>query len=113
MPRRCFQHPRSGLSRHRLGLLWRWRRLADSWDRFILLEQKANDGTYRHDIAFLWSVGWDVKNAVVEAFDVLGGLLTFEREERLPSPHHRAIGLEPADEHALIHVPAQPGYGNR
>ena len=54
---------------------------------------------------------WRMPSSKFSTFS--GRLFAFERIERLPGPNRRAIGLQPADEDALFHVPAKPGDRDR
>ena len=54
----------------------------------------------------------NAQTAGFQAFDLLRGLVALEAEEGLAGLDELAVVLEPADEDALVHVPAQPGNGD-
>src|SRR5262249_12660379 len=74
--------------------------------------QVADHATHRHRVPLLWSLRRDAQDAGVEAFDVLGGFFAFEAEDHLAGAHRLAVFLQPAEEDAFLHVPAEAGGGD-
>ena len=83
------------------GLRFKRRRLARR-------DQVADQGPHRDFVALLRPVGRNAQNAGFQAFDILGGFVSFQAEEGFARGHVLAVGLEPADEGPFLHVPAQP-----
>src|SRR5215475_10345559 len=71
------------------------------------LQQVADDDADRERIPVLRAVRRNVQDAGAEALDVLGRFLALQSEKRLAGANRRAVALEPADEHPLLHVPAE------
>ena len=63
--------------------------------------------THPDGIARLRSVRRDAKDAAVDGLDVLDGLVAFDAEERLAGADGLAVLLQPGDEGAFLHGPAQ------
>src|SRR5205823_2781209 len=75
----------------------------------------TDHGPDRHTITRLRRVRRNVKHTAVEALDLLDRLVAFEAEHRVARPDGIAVGLQPLDERAFLHVPAESGDrdGNR
>ena len=61
------------------------------------------------DVAWPWAVGGDVQDAAIDGFDLLRGFVAFEREERFAFFDEVTILLQPREELAFLHGPAEPG----
>ena len=81
--------------------------------RFSRGEEVSNQRTDGDRVAGSRSRGGNPEDSRVTRFDVLGRLLPLQGEERIAGADGFAILLEPADEDPLLHVPAEPGDGDR
>ena len=72
-------------------------------------EQVAKHMADFDDVAWPWAVGGDVQDAAIDGFDLLRGFVAFEREERFAFFDEVTILLQPREELAFLHGPAEPG----
>jgi len=63
-------------------------------------------------VARLRAVRRDTQDAAVDGLDLLHGFVAFDAEERLAGSHQLAVLLQPADERAFLHGPAETGDDN-
>src|SRR5207248_7984037 len=70
--------------------------------------QVSDDLPDLHQVTGLRAVAGEAQNARVDGLDVFGRLLALKDEQGITRPDRVAVALEPLDEGALLHRPAEP-----
>src|SRR5262245_14200176 len=79
---------------------------------FPLRGQVRQHLPHLHFVARLWPVGRQSQNAGINGFNVLGRFFAFQRKQEIARPDLIAVVLQPADEDAFVHRPAEAGNGD-
>lgn len=87
-----------------------WERWRSSYrHRLTFCEQVAEHVPDFDNVARLGTIGCDVQEAAIDGFNFLRGFIAFKREERIAFFDEVAIFLQPGEELALLHGPAETG----
>src|SRR5205085_2024885 len=76
------------------------------------LDQVAEKGADGDGVAIRWTVGVEAQGSAIGRLDVLDRLVAFQGEQRIARLDDVAVALQPGDEDALLHVPAQPWHAD-